>query len=79
MATLDLPQRPYQRPVMHVDDIGRALDRSRILLDNAIRELLSVAHTVDEAQDIAEALIQSKERLVRAWDDLAEPELPLEH
>lgn len=75
---LPLRERPFQRPAVHIDDIGRALDRSRILLDNAIRELLSVAHTVDEAQCLAEKLGQIKATLVKAWNELEEPELPLQ-
>jgi hypothetical protein len=76
MTTLDLPQRSYQRPVVHIDDIGRALDRSRILLDNAIRELLSAAHMAPEAEGLAEELGHIKTRLVSAWENLEEPALP---
>jgi hypothetical protein len=76
MTTLDLPQRSYQRPVLHVDDLGRTLDRSRILLDNAIRELTSVAHITPEAESIADAIGLIKDRLVKAWEELEEPSLP---
>jgi hypothetical protein len=76
MTTLDLPQRSYQRPVIHVDDLGRTLDRARILLDSSIRELSSVAHITPDAEGLAAEISQIKARLVKAWEELEEPTLP---
>jgi hypothetical protein len=62
---------------MHIDDVGRLLDRTRILLTNAIAALADAEHVVPEARDIADDLDRLKERLMRAWECLPEPELPL--
>jgi exonuclease VII small subunit len=76
---LPLTQPSYQRPLVHIDDIGRALDRARILLDSSIRELRSAAHVAPEAEGLAEELAAVKAKLVKVWNELEEPELPLEN
>jgi hypothetical protein len=60
-----------------MDDAGRCLDRSRICLNAAIEDLLSAAHLVPEAEQLAEEVKRVKALIVTAWLALDEPELPL--
>ena len=66
-----------RRQAMHVDDLGRALDRVRILLGSSIEELDVIADIVPETGEIADQLDRIKEQIVDLWDGLPEPELPL--
>jgi hypothetical protein len=79
METLPLLLAPcltYTR-IVHLDDAGRALDRARILLGSVCEELLSAAHLAPEADELAGRVELLKAEVVRVWERLPAPELPL--
>jgi hypothetical protein len=68
---------PTHTRIVHLDDAGRALDRARILLGGACEELMSAAHLAPGADELAGRVELLKTEVVRAWERLPEPELPL--
>ena len=78
MSTLPLTTPRYIPRIAHLDDAGRCLDRARILLDSAASDLLSAAHLVPEAEQLAEEVRRVKKMIVAVWDRLDEPELPFD-
>jgi hypothetical protein len=68
---------PTHPRITHLDDAGRALDRARILLGGACEELLSAAHLAPGADELAGRVELLKTEVVRAWEELPAPELPL--
>jgi hypothetical protein len=68
---------PTHARIVHLDDAGRALDRARILLGSACAELLSAAHLAPGADELAGRVELLKTEVVRAWERLPAPELPL--
>jgi hypothetical protein len=68
---------PTHARIVHLDDAGRALDRARILLGGACEELLSAAHLAPGADELAGRVELLKAEVVRAWERLPAPELPL--
>ena len=68
---------PMHARIVHLDDAGRALDRARILLGSACEELMSAAHLAPGADELAGRVELLKAEMVRAWERLPEPELPL--
>ena len=68
---------PMHARIVHLDDAGRALDRARILLGSACEELLSAAHLAPGADELAGRVELLKAEVVRAWERLPAPELPL--
>jgi hypothetical protein len=68
---------PMHTRIVHLDDTGRALDRARILLGSACEELLSAAHLAPGADELAGRVELLKVEVVRAWERLPAPELPL--
>jgi hypothetical protein len=68
---------PTHARIVHLDDAGRALDRARILLGSACEELLSAAHLAPGADELAGRVELLKTEVVRAWERLPAPELPL--
>ena len=79
METLPLLLAPcsMHARIVHLDDAGRALDRARILLGSACEELLSAAHLAPGADELAGRVELLKTEVVRAWERLPAPELPL--
>jgi hypothetical protein len=79
METLPLLFAPCPRHarIVHLDDAGRALDRARILLGSACEELMSAAHLAPGADELAGRVELLKVEVVRAWERLPAPELPL--
>ena len=79
MTSLPLPlaSRVCRARIIHLDDAGRALDRARILLGGACEELLSAAHLAPGADELAGRVELLKTEVVRAWERLPAPELPL--
>ncbi len=79
METLPLLLAPYptHTRIVHVDDVGRALDRARILLGSVYDELLSAAHLAPQADELAGRVELLKAEVVQAWERLPAPELPL--
>jgi hypothetical protein len=78
MQTLAIfvPRAPGSR-IVHPDDAGRALDRARILLGSACEELMSASHLAPGADELAGRVELLKTEVVRAWERLPAPELPL--
>jgi hypothetical protein len=68
---------PTHARIVHLDDAGRALDRARILLGSACEELLSAAHLAPGADELAGRVELLKAEVMRAWEGLPAPELPL--
>jgi hypothetical protein len=74
---LPLPaSRAFAARVVNSDDVGRLIDRARILLDNAISALADAEHVVPEVGPIADELDRLRDRVVQAWHQLDEPSLP---
>jgi hypothetical protein len=77
LLPLATPRSTRRRQAMNVDDLGRVLDRCRILLGSAMEELDTISDIIGEAGPIADQLEHLKAEVVHLWDGLPEPELPL--
>ena len=66
-------------PALHVHDAGIALDRARILVGAALEEIARARLHAPRAGELAAQASALRAALTREWEELPEPELPLEH